>query len=41
MVDAAVKDETIVEQQRVKGSDILLGGVAFSIDDIMECVEIV
>jgi hypothetical protein len=41
MVDAAVKDETVVEQQRVKGSDILLGGVAFSIDDIMECVEIV
>lgn len=41
MVDAAVKDETVVEQQRVIGSDILLGGVAFSIDDIMECVEIV
>jgi hypothetical protein len=41
MVDAAARDETDVQQRRVKRSDILLGGVAFSIDDIMECVEIV
>jgi hypothetical protein len=40
MVDAAVRDEAAVEQ-RVKRSDILLDSVAFSIDDIMECVEIV
>ena len=41
MADRAVRDETAVQQQSVKGSDILLSGVAFSIDDIMECVEIV
>ena len=41
MVDAEVRDETDVQRRRVKGSDILLRGGAFSIDDIMECVEIV
>lgn len=41
MVEAAVRDETVFQHRRAKGSDILLGRVEFSIDDIMECVEIV
>ena len=40
-VDAAIRDETAVQQQTVYGNEILLGGGTFSIDDIMECVEIV
>jgi hypothetical protein len=41
MVEVAVRDETILQHRRAKGSDIILGRVEFSFDDIMECVEIV